>query len=191
MCVLLCTATMVVLCKNPIYSVFFLILCFFTAACILLLIGFEYIPMAFLIIYVGAIAILFIFVIMLLNIRISTLKATKLNFVPIILIFLSCVLGCFVFASGFTIVSLTYLNICVLSTNSITDIIMPLLSINTEANAHSIATALFIEYYVFFIVSSLILLVAMVGAIILTLKHDIKKKAQSITYQVLKTPSFS
>mmetsp|Transcript_60629 Transcript_60629/g.100683 ORF Transcript_60629/g.100683 Transcript_60629/m.100683 type:complete len:120 (+) Transcript_60629:1506-1865(+) len=74
---------MVVLSRNPMYSILFLILCFCNVSCLLLSMGLEYLPLVLLVIYVGAIAVLFIFVVMMLNIRFSTLKEQSAHFIPI------------------------------------------------------------------------------------------------------------
>ena len=90
----LLSALMVILSKNSVYSAFFLILCFFNVSCLLMLLELEYIAIVCLIIYVGAISILFLFVIMLLNLRVSALKGSNAQFFPLVSLF--CILfACF------------------------------------------------------------------------------------------------
>ena len=83
----LISSMMVVLTKNPVFSILFLILCFCDVSCMLFLLEIEYLPLMFLVIYVGAIAVLFLFVIMMLNIKIAEMKENSLHFLPIVIIF--------------------------------------------------------------------------------------------------------
>ena len=94
-CVL--SAIFVVITKNPIFSILFLILAFVNVSCSLFLFSFEFLPISFLVIYVGAIAILFLFVLMMLNIKLAVLNQTYNNFIPFAVLFFFAFLPFFVF----------------------------------------------------------------------------------------------
>lgn len=178
---------MVVLTKNPLNSVMFLIVCFCNISCILFLLELEYLPLVFLIVYVGAIAVLLIFVVMLLNIRMALLRETgsQFLFIAIILAINFIAQLFFVFQSEFP--SLVFFkNSNVLETTKfLSEIFCPIVEIQTENTMKNLGFVVYSQFYYLFLLSSLILLLAMVGAIVLTLQKSFKGKKQSIPHQVL------
>lgn len=161
---------MVISSLNPIHSVFWLVLVFLNSAILLILLGFNFIPLMLIIVYVGAIAILFLFVIMMLDIlqlrRIESIS----NIIPIVI----CV-----FVNVLTYVLLYFKDYDLfidLSTNSSW-------SLNSESQVNLIAKSLYSFYGYPFIIISLLLLVAMVGAIILVLDLGVITRRQTLSDQ--------
>ena len=161
--------------KNPILSVFWLVLAFANAAVLLLLVGVEFLPLLFVIVYVGAIAILFLFVVMLLNIKLVEIAENTTRYVPIGiltgLVFLySIYFGLDFFKDSISVDSDLF-------TNEFTTII-------SEINIVQFSELLYTEYWVLFLTSSLILLVSMLGAIVLCLYHEEGVKRQDLFSQI-------
>jgi len=151
----------------------------------------EYIPLMLLIIYVGAIAVLFLFVIIMLNIRTTYLKGNNTGH---ILLVLSCILLVF-FALLYLPVSstlpVTQTTLSVFANNCLKSVLEPLASNTIDVNLKIIGSFLFTEYCLVFIILSFVLLLAMVAAIILTLEKQLQTKTQKTAVQVLEiTPSF-
>lgn len=86
-CFAILTSFMVILTKNPVYSIFFLILSFFNVTSLLFTLQVEFLPISFIVIYVGAIAVLFLFVVMMLNIKLAELNVTQFQYLPALIIF--------------------------------------------------------------------------------------------------------
>lgn len=196
----LISATMVIVSKNPITSVVYLILTFCNATGLLILLKIEFIAMMFLIIYVGAIAVLFLFVVMMLNIKVSELSENWLRYLPIggviSIIFLSELL--ITIDQDFIQIAnrpdtesmgvpKEWLSpdVCAANAGYIKDLQItpgqkPWASlIDTVTNIESLGLVLFTYHFYYFIMASLILLVAMIGAIVLTMhkrKHAAKKQ---------------
>ena len=176
------SAVMVITSRSTIYSVFFLILDFISVGCLFIMIGAEFLGMILLIVYVGAVAVLFLFVVMMLNVaeqKQSWFVGKKSNHIPSglivsILIFLELlvVIGGWKYKSDFV------------SSGSIN--IIPNLS-----NTHQIGNVLYTEYILYFQVSGLILLLAMIGAILLTFRKREGVKTQSYINQISREPSSS
>jgi NADH:ubiquinone oxidoreductase subunit 6 (subunit J) len=183
----LVSAFMVVLTKNPMNSALFLIVCFCNISCILFLLELEYLPLVFLIVYVGAIAVLLLFVIMLLNIRVSLLKETgsQFFFIAIILAINFIVQLFFIFQAEFTSLVFFKTSNALESTTFLSEIFCPITEIQTENTVKNLGFVVYSQFYYPFLVSSLILLLAMIGAIVLTLQKSFKGKKQSIPHQVL------
>lgn len=160
--------------KNPIISVFWLVVAFACAAFLLILLGVEFLPILFIIVYVGAIAILFLFVVMLLNIKLVEITENATRYVPIGII------------TGLIFLYNIYFGIDSFKIGSITliDYINDFNNINKVTNIEQIGELLYTEYWIYFIVSSLILLVSMVGAIVLSLHHEETVKRQDLFAQV-------
>ncbi len=166
------SALMVVSSRNPVHSVLFLILTFFVSAGILILLGAEFLAMLLIVVYVGAIAVLFLFVVMMMDIRISHLKQGFLGYLPIGILISLILLG------ELTLVGMNWVVSDQLHLQS-------KLSIEPmRSNIQSIGDVLYTEYVYFFELASLILLVAMIGAIILTLRHRKGVKRQNIARQI-------
>jgi NADH-quinone oxidoreductase subunit J len=155
--------------KKPVHAVLMLIFCFFNAAALFLLIGAEYIAMTLVIVYVGAVAILFLFVVMMLDINMASVKQGFNKLLPLGLAMLA----------GF--VALVYARIA-------PDVkgIVPKLMPEGKSNAHAIGELLYTTYIFPFQVSGLILLVAMIGAIMLTLRHRKGVRRQTVRKQVMR-----
>ena len=162
---------MVISSVNPIHSILSLVLAFFNLSILLLILGIEFLPILFLIVYIGAIAILFLFVIMMLNIKLIEILDNTTRYVPI----------------GFFIGLIFLWEIWLVFYKEILS--LPLIfnennNFFTTSNIEYLANVLYTEYFLFFIVGSLILLVAMIGAIILTISHEENIKRQDLFAQI-------
>ncbi len=160
-------AVMVISSKNPVHSVLFLILAFFNSGALFVILGAEFLAMMLVIVYVGAVAVLFLFVVMMLNINYSTIKDGFQKYLPIglligLILFIEIILMVF---SGDLLVNQ--------NENTLTNL----------PNTHQIGLLLYTDYIYVFQLSGLILLVAMVGAIVLTLRDRTGVKKQNITDQ--------
>ena len=173
--IIITSSLLVILSKNPIHSVLFLILVFFNTAILFLFSGAEFLAMILLIVYIGAAAVLFLFVIMMLDINTAKLRQSFLNYLP---------LGLFV---GFIILlELLYVisqSKLIFLTKNITEN-----KITNEIfeNTKIIGNVLYTDYFLLFQLSGIILLVAMIGAILLTLRKREGAKKQNIYKQILK-----
>jgi NADH-quinone oxidoreductase subunit J len=167
------SALMVVAARNPVHSVLFLILTFFSSAGLFVLMGAEFLAMILVVVYVGAVAVLFLFVVMMLDIDFVELKQGFLEYLPValviagvILIQLAMVVSVWTFAPGITAVA-------------------PLAPhADLPTNTESIGLVLYTDYVYVFQASGLVLLVAMIGAIVLTLRARPGVKRQNIAAQV-------
>lgn len=185
----LLSGIMVISSRNPMHSVLFLVLVFCNAAALLILLETEFLAMLFLIVYVGAIAVLFLFVVMMLNIRITELNESMLRYLPIggllLFIFLfeiiSVVNGDLVpfFSSQFLAFESDSL---ILSQNLNT--VFWTNQIHPTTNIEALGNVLYSYYVISFMVASLILLVAMIGAILLTMRKRTNVRKQEIFDQV-------
>lgn len=167
----------VITAKNPVHSVFFLILAFFNAAGLFVLLGAEYIAMTLVVVYVGAVAVLFLFVVMMLNINFERLRAGFIRALPwgIALAFLLFAeLGGLLYAS---------LNRPVPTAPAV--VAIP--DAQEISNVEAIGNVLYTRYMLAFELSGLILLVAMIGAIILTHRQRIGVRKQVIAEQLKRT----
>lgn len=153
--VLIASAFMVITAKNPVHSVLFLILAFFNAAGLFVLLGAEFIAMILVIVYVGAVAVLFLFVVMMLDISFQDLRKGAMQYVP---------LGSLV--AGILLIELFLLYRSWSFAPQILGNISPL-AVDVD-NTKQIGHVLYTDYVYAFQVSGLILLVAMIGAIVLT-----------------------
>jgi NADH-quinone oxidoreductase subunit J len=168
---------MVVTARNPVHSVLFLILAFFNAAGLFVLMGAEFLAMILVIVYVGAVAVLFLFVVMMLDVDFTELRRGALSYLPIggaigmiLLVELVLVLGTWNFAS---------------EAGKIAEPIAPGGVTNTEA----LGQILYTKYFFYFQTAGLVLLVAMIGAIVLTLRHKRGVKRQNVADQVARNPA--
>ena len=169
--VVIASSVMVISSKNTVHAVFFLILDFVSVACLFIMLGAEFLGMITLIVYVGAVAVLFLFVVMMININFSELKTGFLDYLPfgmligvVIFIELVMMISAWKYKAEFIVAK---------------KIAKPLVS-NTE----SIGMILYTDYILFFQISGLILLVAMIGAIVLTFRRKDSLRRQDITSQV-------
>jgi len=174
--VTLVSAFLVVIGRNPVHSVLFLILTFFSAAGLFVLLGAEFLAMLLIVVYVGAVAVLFLFVVMMLDVDFSALRAGFASNLPI-------GLGVGILLAGEMIfVAITVAN------NGVTRG-APMAAPGGVTNAEAIGRVLYTDYVYFFQASGLVLLVAMIGAIVLTLRHRANVKRQNIADQVARTPA--
>lgn len=160
---------MVISSLNPIHSVFWLVLVFLNSSALLLLLGFNFIPLMIIIVYVGAIAILFLFVIMMLDILYLKKVDSINNIIPLII---------FVFTN---IISSFYIYFKDLNLISNTNYYM--WELNQESQINIIGKFLYTYYSYPFIIISLLLLVAMIGAIVLVLDLGIITRRQKLVDQ--------
>jgi NADH:ubiquinone oxidoreductase subunit 6 (subunit J) len=180
---------MVISSRNPMHSVLFLVLVFCNAAGLLILLETEFLAMLFLVVYVGAIAVLFLFVVMMLNILITELNDSILRYLPvggiILLIFLfeilSVINGDLVPFFSSNMFQFEADNV-ILSTNLNT--IFWSNQIDPTSNIEALGNVLYTYYVYSFIIASLILLVAMIGAILLTMRKRVNVRKQEIFDQV-------
>jgi len=165
---------MVIASRNPVHSVLFLILAFFNAAGLFVLMGAEFLGMLLVIVYVGAVAVLFLFVVMMLDINFVELRQGFLQYLPVggmigivLLIELAMVLGGWVVAPEARSVAAD-----------------PIPALDKVTNTHALGAVLYTKSIYLFQGAGLILLVAMIGAIVLTLRSRPGVKRQSISEQV-------
>jgi NADH-quinone oxidoreductase subunit J len=171
--VTIASGAMVVVSRNPVYSVLFLILAFFNAAALFVLIGAEFIAMILIIVYVGAVAVLFLFVVMMLDINMAELREGFTKYVPVgvligIVLFAEILFGLGVLGSSDTVKGLSQAGVQ---------------SLGVE-NTRAIGRVLYTQYFYVFQVAGLVLLVAMIGAIVLTLRHRPGVRRQRISEQL-------
>ena len=162
------SALAVIMAKNPVHSVLWLILTFFTAAGLFVLIGAEFLAMLLVVVYVGAVAVLFLFVVMMLDVDFVELKQVTLRYWPFaVLIGLAFIaeIALASFARG--------------SSQNNTFDAAPGADTNTEA----IGQVMYMDYFLLFQMAGLVLLVAMIGAIVLTLRERPGIKRQNIARQ--------
>lgn len=169
--ILVVGALMVITARNPVHSVLFLILCFFNAAGIFVLLGAEFIAMILVIVYVGAVAVLFLFVVMMLDINFKDLRKGAMRYVPIGLVIGGILLFEFISVYSFWVAA----------PESTANRALP---IDPEVeNARALGYVLYTKYVFAFQVSGLILFVAMIGAIILTNRTRPNVRKQSVSKQ--------
>jgi NADH-quinone oxidoreductase subunit J len=168
---------LVVTSRNPVHSVLFLIVAFFNAAGLFVLIGAEFLAMILVIVYVGAVAVLFLFVVMMLDIDFVQLRSGFVHYLPIgalvgfiLLAELVLVIGSWVVAPGLPSAT------AVSAAGGV-----------SLSNTRALGNILYTRYLFAFQAAGLILLVAMVGAIMLTLRHRADVRRQSISAQVART----
>ena len=166
---------MVIVARNPVHAVLFLILAFFNAAGLFLLLGAEFLAMILVVVYVGAVAVLFLFVVMMLDVDFAELRAGFIKNAPLGAMIGLILLGELILVLGVHIVQPGALAV-------------PAAPIPTTGsgitNTEAIGRVLYTKYVYYFQTAGLILLVAMIGAIVLTLRHKEGVKRQSIARQV-------
>lgn len=156
---------------NPVHSVLSLVLAFLNLSLLLLLLGIEFLPILFLIVYVGAIAILFLFVIMMLNIKLVEILDNTTRYVPI-----GIFIGIIFLWEIYLIFNKEILSLSISNNNQI--------FLFSWSNIKHLAEVLYTNYFLYFITGSFILLVAMFGAILLTITHEENIKRQDLFAQI-------
>jgi NADH-quinone oxidoreductase subunit J len=172
--VCIASAVMVISSRNPVHSVLFLILAFVNAAGLFMLMGAEFLAMILIVVYVGAVAVLFLFVVMMLDVDFTELRQGFLAYLPV-----GALIGIVLLAELITVVFAWAIEPNV--SNFITSPIPPVHEVN---NTEALGLVLYTRYVYFFQAAGLILLVAMVGAIVLTLQHKPNVRRQNIAAQV-------
>ncbi|MET0169500.1 MAG: NADH-quinone oxidoreductase subunit J [Aliihoeflea sp.] len=172
------SAFMVIASRNPVHSVLYLILTFFNAAGLFLLTGAEFLAMILLIVYVGAVAVLFLFVVMMLDVDFASLKRGALSYAPV-----GALVG-LILAAELIIVAGGY----AFAPNIGSQIAQPTPDPAVRHNTAALGDIIYTDYILAFQVAGMILLVAMIGAIVLTLHHKANVKRQDISTQVRRTP---
>jgi NADH-quinone oxidoreductase subunit J len=169
------SAFMVIAARNPVHSVLYLILAFVNASGLFLLMGAEFLAMILVVVYVGAVAVLFLFVVMMLDVDFAELRQGFLNYLPV-----GALVG---------IVFLVEL-LLVVGAWAIGPNLPKVLPISpTMSNTEALGLVLYTKYVYFFQAAGMVLLVAMIGAIVLTLRHKEGVKRQNISDQVARTPA--
>ena len=176
--VTIASAAMVIGSRNPVHSVLFLILAFFNSAGLFVLMGAEYLAMTLVIVYVGAVAVLFLFVVMMLDINFVQLRQGFLQYLPIGgLIGLVLIVELLMVVSGW-VISPADLKSAQVNTQVIDGV----------SNTLALGRLIYTKYVYLFQASGLILLIAMLGAIVLTLRQREGVKRQRITAQLDRKP---
>jgi NADH-quinone oxidoreductase subunit J len=166
--VVVLSALFVIAARNPVHSVLWLICAFFTSAGLLVLIGAEFLAMLLVVVYVGAVAVLFLFVVMMLDIDFSELKRGFTDYL---------VIGAII-----ALVLLGEIGVVIAASSGLPQgAFMP--SPNAPTNAEALSKVLYTDYLLLFQMSGIVLLVAMMGAIVLTLRTRAKVKRQDIAKQ--------
>ena len=175
--VCIASAIMVIAAKNPVHSVLFLILAFVNAAGLFILMGAEFLAMILVIVYVGAVLVLFLFVVMMLDVDFAELRQGFLQYLPI---------GAFLGIVLLTELELV-VGVWVIGPDVTQAIATPTPPIARMPNAEALGHVLYTRYVYFFQAAGVVLLVAMIGAIVLTLQHKPNVRRQNIANQVART----
>ena len=168
-----------VISRNPVHSVLWLILAFLSAAGLFVLLGAEFVAMLLVIVYVGAVAVLFLFVVMMLDVDFAELKGELARYMPlalligvVILMQLAMAFGVWQTAEGIEIAA---------TPDAVAG--------GGDHNTDALGRILYDQYFLLFQLAGLILLVAMVGAIVLTLRHRAYVKRQDVLAQMYRDPA--
>ena len=173
----LAAGVLVVSARNPVHSVLFLITAFFSAAGLFVLLGAEFLAMLLIVVYVGAVAVLFLFVVMMLDVDFEELRKGFAQYLPI---------GGLV--AGVLTLEMIFVAATVATNGAAGKNANPMAAPEGVSNTEAIGRVLYTDYVFFFQLAGLVLLVAMVGAIVLTLRHKPGVKRQNISKQVARSP---
>jgi NADH-quinone oxidoreductase subunit J len=179
--VIIASALMVVGSRNPVHSVFFLILAFFNAAGLFVIVGAEFLAMILVVVYVGAVAVLFLFVVMMLDVDFVELRQGFLTYLPI-----GALVGVVLLAE-----LLVVLAGWAFAPSAAHSIVVPIPGAAEMSNTAALGEILYTRYVFFFQSAGIVLIVAMIGAIVLTLRHKPGIRRQSIDAQVNRDPAAS
>ena len=163
---LIVTCISVIFSKNPVNSVLFLVLAFLNSTFLFILIGAEFVGIILAIVYIGAVAILFLFVVMMLDIQITTLMFNIKRYIPLALLF-----------AGVILAEIIYLTVFKSSKSNLNEIV------RSSNNTEEIGNVLYTKYFIDFQLSGVVLLLAMIGAIVLTHVYRPSIKRQNIDKQ--------
>jgi len=163
---LIVTCISVIFSKNPVNSVLFLVLAFLNSTFLFILIGAEFVGIILAIVYIGAVAILFLFVVMMLDIQITTLMFNIKRYIPLALLF-----------AGVILAEIIYLTVFKSSKSNLSEIV------RSSNNTEEIGNVLYTKYFIDFQLSGVVLLLAMIGAIVMTHIYRPSIKRQNIDKQ--------
>jgi len=169
---------MVIRSKNPVHSVLFLILTFCNVSALMLLVDLDFFAMLFIIVYVGAIAVLFLFVVMMLDIRQTEIQENAFHYLP-----LGGFVGVIFFVQMYVVLHEDFLFVSPNDLFHYNPVHIYAWAPQSFSTIESLGSLLYTTYAYFFILASLILLVAMIGAIVLTLDKSIAVKRQDVYSQ--------
>jgi NADH-quinone oxidoreductase subunit J len=170
--IMIASAFMVVLSRNPVHSVLFLILCFFNSAGIFLILGAEFLAFILVIVYVGAVAVFCLFVVMMLDVEFNSSNSSVITYLPVGM------------TIGFIILSELILVFFTWKREYIKPDLSEVVIDNQYTNTETLGLVLYTENILFFQVAGLILLASMIGAIVLTVNHRPSAKRQDIDKQI-------
>ncbi|MEO0496797.1 MAG: NADH-quinone oxidoreductase subunit J [Pseudomonadota bacterium] len=171
------SAFMVISSRNPVHSVLFLILAFFNSAGLFVIAGAEFLAMILVVVYVGAVAVLFLFVVMMLDVDFAELRQGVLQYLPI-----GGLIGLILLVELIVVLGASALSVEVAGSA-----VQPMPDIGEVSNTRALGNLLYTKYIFFFQISGLVLFVAMIGAIVLTLRHKEGVRRQNIGAQVGRT----
>jgi NADH-quinone oxidoreductase subunit J len=177
--VLVTAAVLVTVARNPVHSVLWLILCFLNAAGLFVLLGAEFVAMLLIIVYVGAVAVLFLFVVMMLDVDFAELKGEMAKYMPLAMLIGVILLMQFALAFG----AWTQAD----GALGLRQAVKP--DMEQVENTRAIGLLIYDQYLFLFQTAGLILLVAMIGAIVLTLRHRRDIKRQNVLAQMYRDPA--
>ena len=166
-------ALLVVTARNPVHSVLWLILAFFSAAGLFVLMGAEFLAMLLVVVYVGAVAVLFLFVVMMLDVDFVRLREGYARYLPLAAI-----------VAGVLLAEMIMITLAVVQGGVAADATAPVAASADQTNIEAIGRVLYTDYVYFFQAAGIVLLVAMIGAITLTLRHKPGIKRQKVAVQV-------
>ena len=164
---------MVVTAKNPVHSVLWLILTFFSSAGLFVLLGAEFLAMLLVVVYVGAVAVLFLFVVMMLDVDFVRLREGYARYLPLAAI-----------VAGVLLAEMIMISLVVANGGAVADAAAPMIRAGDATNAEAIGRVLYTDYVYIFQAAGIVLLIAMIGAIVLTLRHKPNIKRQKAHDQV-------
>ena len=164
---------MVVTAKNPVHSVLWLILTFFSSAGLFVLLGAEFLAMLLVVVYVGAVAVLFLFVVMMLDVDFVRLREGYARYLPLAAI-----------VAGVLLAEMIMISLVVANGGAAADAAAPMIRAGDATNAEAIGRVLYTDYVYIFQAAGIVLLIAMIGAIVLTLRHKPNIKRQKPHDQV-------
>ena len=164
---------MVVTAKNPVHSVLWLILTFFSSAGLFVLLGAEFLAMLLVVVYVGAVAVLFLFVVMMLDVDFVRLREGYARYLPLAAI-----------VAGILLAEMIMISLVVVQGGAAADAAGPAVATADMTNVEAIGRVLYTDYVYIFQAAGIVLLIAMIGAIVLTLRHKPNIKRQKAHDQV-------
>ena len=173
------SAFMVIASRNPVHSVLFLILAFFNAAGLFILLGAEFLAMLLVVVYVGAVMVLFLFVVMMLDVDFVEMRQGFLQYMPV-----GGLIGMVLLVE-----LLLVLGVWVISPEVIANTSAPAPVPQDGANVSALGQLIYTRYILYFQTAGLVLLVAMIGAIVLTLRHREGIKRQDVLAQMYRDPA--